>query len=390
MPVRFVRLLTCLLGLLIAEPHAGFAQERRSPSILEFLGIKPTKPKVQIKKPQPKVRSTTKKIAKKSSGRKRPAEIQSDGIRQPNAAGSTAANVVGEKLPEAKIVLTIGDFMADGVSEGLETAFEADEAIKIINRANGSSGFVRDDFYSWTEAVPSIVAEIKPSAILVMIGTNDRQQLRLNGNREAVMSPVWRTEYERRVNGFSSALKATGVPVVWVGMPPFKQASMSADMLAFNDIYRQAATSANGQFIDIWEAFLDENGAFSINGFDHIGQPARLRASDGINLTSAGKRKIAFFTEKPLRDILGGALPAQTVLPGGFDPFLLPGPKKPLAQPIAKIVRTQPISLFDPAFDGGGELLGSKMPVKSDAQDLPATKLYREGIAPLDVPSRMN
>ena len=30
------------------------------------------------------------------------------------------------------------------------------------------------------------------------------------------------------------------------------------------------------------------------------GQPVRLRSDDGINLSKAGKRKVAFYAEKPL------------------------------------------------------------------------------------------
>ena len=71
-------------------------------------------------------------------------------------------------------------------------------------------------------------------------------------------------------------------------------------MLAFNDIYRTAAESAGGEFVDIWDGFVDENGAFVDNGPDMNGQPVRLRGADGINLSKAGKRKIAFYAEKPL------------------------------------------------------------------------------------------
>ena len=41
------------------------------------------------------------------------------------------------------------------------------------------------------------------------------------------------------------------------------------------------------------------------NGPDINGQPARLRAADGINLARPGKRKVAFYAEKPLYKLLG-------------------------------------------------------------------------------------
>ena len=81
-----------------------------------------------------------------------------------------------------------------------------------------------------------------------MIGTNDRQQMMVNNVREAIQSPAWSAEYERRVSAFADAAKASGVPFVWVGVPPFKQQSMSAGILAFNDLYRKKPKAISGQF----------------------------------------------------------------------------------------------------------------------------------------------
>lgn len=93
-------------------------------------------------------------------------------------------------------------------------------------------------------------------------------------------------------------------------------------MLAFNEMYRATATTAGAEFIDIWDGFIDENGAFVSSGPDINGQPARLRANDGINFTAAGRRKLAFYAEsrlprsRPVRN--RGALPA---LPSCLTPI---------------------------------------------------------------------
>ena len=76
---------------------------------------------------------------------------------------------------------------------------------------------------------------------------------------------------------------------------------MTASMLAFNDIYRRNIESVGGSFVDIWDGFVDENGVFQQTGPDMNGLPARLRGSDGISFSKAGKRKAAFYAEKPLR-----------------------------------------------------------------------------------------
>ena len=259
---------------------------------------------------------------------------------------------VVEKDANARTVLVVGDFLAGGLAEGLDAAYAEIPTVRIVERSNGSSGFVREDYYDWNGEIDAILKEVKPAAVVVMIGANDRQQLSINGQSERPETEAWRKEYAARVQAFANKIKAARIPLVWTGVLPFKSQSMSADMLAFNDIYSKAAEAAGGSFVDIWEGFVDENGAFTSVGPDMNGQPVRLRGSDGINLTSAGKRKIAFYVEKPLAKILGTAVsPGKG--PDGEDA----APAVAVGEPV-DLRRTQPISLSGPDLDGGAELLG--------------------------------
>jgi uncharacterized protein len=398
--VKLPRVMVFVLAIAVfMAPFAGpsaYAQDSASPSILEFFGLKPAKPKLATKKQSQRISATKKaKLKKRAIGRKKiSAKAKTSQILQHSLQGLEASPVdaglpaIPDKLPDAKVILVVGDFMADGVSEGIAQAFEGDAGVTVTSRANGSSGFIRDDFYNWPVEIAGIVAETKPAVITVMIGTNDRQALRLNGNKAVVRSPEWTTDYERRVAAFADALKVTGVPVVWIGVPPFKQPTTSADMLALNDIYRKNAERVSGTFVDIWEGFLDEQGLFNINGSDYIGQPARLRASDGINLTFPGKRKAAFFAEKPLRLALGkiGAVGASA-----FNPFNLPGPKPAVSIKPVKITHVPPVSLFDPAFDGDTELLGSAISAQKTSEGVSSAQaLYVNGNAPKPMAGRVD
>ncbi len=79
-----------------------------------------------------------------------PAEIQKPKKKarsKPVARKAEPEVPVVEKAPDARTVLVIGDFMASGLAEGLETVFAENPAIRIADRAKGSSGLVRDDFY---------------------------------------------------------------------------------------------------------------------------------------------------------------------------------------------------------------------------------------------------
>ncbi|TPM33033.1 DUF459 domain-containing protein [Mesorhizobium sp. B2-3-5] len=290
-----------------------------------------------------------------------------------------------EKTPDARTVLVVGDFMAAGLAEGLDTAFADNPGVNIVARSNGSSGFVRDDFYNWPERIKSLIETEKPAVVVVMLGSNDRQQMKVGDVREQPRSENWTKEYERRTDSLGKAIAAAKVPFLWVGMPAFRLPKMTSDMLAFNDIYHKAAESNGGEFVDVWDGFVDENGAFVTSGPDMNGQPVRLRADDGINVSKAGKRKLAFYTEKPLMKILGLAAPGG-VTPAAVSagaPVEAPGPA---AAPIV-IDRTAPMLLSDPAFDGGTELLGAAPPPKADPA-LPGERLMIEGKAPEASPGR--
>ena len=237
--------------------------------------------------------------------------------------------------------------------------------VRVRGVARGSSGCVRDDHYDWPGSIGAIIDEQKPAVVVMMIGANDRQEMRTATGREPKRSEAWGKEYEQRVGAFARQVRDRGIPLVWVGMVPFKSTSMSADMIALNDIFQTSAEDVGGVFVDVWDGFVDESGAFVSTGPDINGQPVRLRQGEnGINLTAAGKRKVAFYAEKPLQKILG-ITEQGTAAPGIPMPDATPKPAGP-------IDRTPPISLSDPELDGGSELLGATVVPASETEAPPA------------------
>ncbi len=290
---------------------------------------------------------------------------------------------VVEKLPDARVVLVIGDFLGAGIAEGLTTVFAENAKIRVVDKTSGSSGFVRDDYYNWPEQAKVLIEQEKPAVVVVMMGSNDRQQMRVGDNREPPMSPAWIKEYTARTETMAKALSETKVPFIWVGMPAFKSAKATTDMLAFNDIYRAATENAKSEFVDVWDGFVDESGVFVTSGPDVSGQPVRLRSDDGINVTKAGKRKLAFYAEKPLNKILGITPQGTEVAVPASLPQATPGE---LSVP-GNIDRTVPVSLSDPELDGGTELMGGNVAAKGDP-NTPGEKLTVQGIAPVAPPGR--
>ena len=260
-----------------------------------------------------------------------------------------------QKLGDARTILIFGDFLASGLGDGLTAAFETSPGVVVEARGNVSSGLVRDDYYDWPEQLPKMIDELKPAMVVVMIGANDRQQMVTDTAKEKFRTDGWFTEYRRRVLSFGKEVTGRKIPLLWVGLPAFESDSMTADAVQMNQLYRNQVESIGGEFVDIWDGFVDENGNFIVTGSDVNGQQVRLRTSDGINLTQAGRRKLAFYVEKPARRLLGTQASPDLVR---LDSSNLPG----LGLPDNPVEHTVPISLSDPNLDGGAELLGARPP----------------------------
>jgi len=287
---------------------------------------------------------------------------------------------VVEKLENARKILVVGDFLANGTADGLTAAFTQAPGVVVVDRSNGSSGLVRDDYYNWPEQARSIFEEVQPSIVVVQLGSNDRQQLVVDGNREPVRSINWVAEYERRTQLLINALGGGKTPLLWVGLPAFKSPSMTTDMVALNGVIRKQVEKAGGEFIDIWDGFVDEEGKFIYTGSDINGQQVRLRGSDGINVTKAGRRKIAFYAEKSIRRLLGDAANEGVLaLDSANFPeiFMPPAP----GENAAAVTRTMPVAMTDPALDGGSALLG-EMPATAGLVRSPRDQLVLDGVLP--------
>jgi hypothetical protein len=399
--LRTVLLLLMASAVAITAPAVADAQERKPRTLFDMLFKRSPEPPPQRAK-KPRV-STKRKVKAVSTERKARAPRRVNGAtaaaptertrtRRPlQPALSLAAPdprdlIIPDKIADAQVVLVVGDFVGGGLAEGMTEAFALLPGVRVVSRTNGSSGFVREDYYNWTSEIGAIIDAEKPKAVVMMIGSNDRQKMLVDGVREDIRSAKWDSEYSRRAGAFAAAVRQKNIPLYWVGMPPFRSRSMAADMLALNALYRGAAETAGGTFVDIWDGFVDAEGNFVTRGPDINGQEAQLRAGDGINLTRSGKRKVAFYVERELKKILGGALdPNIGTLTKENLPVLSLNP----LSPVSAGQRMAPLALDDPALDGGEELLGASVaPSEYGLVRLPVQTMAIDGIAPQSKPGR--
>jgi hypothetical protein len=209
--------------------------------------------------------------------------------------------VILPKDKAAKKILVLGDFVADGIGWGLDQTFADEPKLAIIDDANTNVGLARPDYYDLNAELPKILNDQKPDIVVVALGANDRQEMRIGGARVATHSEVWETTYVQRIKAITSTLKVYGRPFFWVSAPPMRLAAAGRDMAYLNEFYKPPVAEASGYFVDIWDGFTSDEGNYISSGADVNGQLRALRTSDGINFTRAGRLKLAFYVEREIR-----------------------------------------------------------------------------------------
>lgn len=229
---------------------------------------------------------------------------------QPRRAAPTAAlpppKPQVEKAENATRLAVFGDSMAVDLAKALERFYAEDPNLLVIDQGVGSSGFVRDDYFNWNKTIGEQIAADSFDLAIVIIGVNDRQEIRVNGQSYNSLTPQWTSAYQARLNDFLGQLRAARKPVIWVGLPPMSKTEYSAAMSQISALYKMAAFSGGAEYLDIYERFLGEDGKYSSQGPDVNGQNARMRKDDGIHFSTAGADKLAFYISQSIRTFYRG------------------------------------------------------------------------------------
>src|SRR5580692_4884340 len=276
------------------------------------------------------------------------------------------------ETPPTTTVMVIGDTMADWLAYGLEEVLSDTPDVGVVRNIRPTSGLMRydakNDSLEWSGVVKDALVNEKPSAIVVMLGLNDRLPFRdkvppktspqaaqaaqpqaqaQNPDKtapppadaakpEGEQPPIaasepprqgppgsydfhtdkWAELYSKRVDDMIAALKSKGVPVLWVGLPAVYGNKSTSDMSYFDEIFRARAERAGIVYVDIWDGFVDESGRYVTQGPDFEGQIRRLRTGDGVHFTKYGAVKMAQYVAQDLRRAMANrvvpvALPAQ-------------------------------------------------------------------------------
>jgi len=317
------------------------------------------------------------------------------------------------KVDVSSHIVVMGDSLANLLANGLDDALNNRPDVEVVHKAKPDSGLVRSDFYDWPKAVSDLLASDQKISIgVVLLGLNDRQPIREGETVHDPLSPRWLELYRDRIDAIANAFAGKRVPLIWVGAPPMQNARLSADLVTFNDLYRQRVEKAGGQYVDLWGGFVDAENRYTATGPDVSGQPVRLRLGDGIHFTTAGARKAAHFVDLVIRRMIEAApqnsviaLPVSPETGAPSAPELQPGGVERLIDQMVAGVPTiglpaalQARPLAGPIQPLTGQAAPSEQPLLASITEargrgdaaLQLERVFGQGIAPDPVSGRLD
>jgi hypothetical protein len=193
---------------------------------------------------------------------------------------------------ESYQVFVLGDSLAAGLWSGLTRVADGEARLSVDGRYKEESGLARPEYYDWNEALPKILERNRIDIAVVMIGTNDSQEIRDGDVRHVFGTPEWNRLYAAQVDRLIKSLKDAGAAVYWVELPPMASAQYESDIRAISAIQAERAKAAGIKLIGIRGAFATESGGYTDKGFDSDGEFVRLRSRDGVHFLKVGNSKL--------------------------------------------------------------------------------------------------
>ena len=193
------------------------------------------------------------------------------------------AKPAAAKSPTATRLVVFGDTMAVDLAAALDRFYTDDPNIVVINQGVASSGFARPDFFDWDKTAVDQVTKNTFDIAIMIVGTNDRQSIKQDGNSYKSLTPEWEDAYKSRVAAFVSAVHGANKPLIWVGLPPMAKDDVSTAMGQISSDQRLAVFAGGADFLDIYDKFVDDSGNYTATGPDLNGNqikhaPRRRRA----------------------------------------------------------------------------------------------------------------
>jgi len=200
-------------------------------------------------------------------------------------------------------ILVVGDSLGNNLAYGMQRQLEANPAIDLVIRSKASTGLSNSWFYNWPKEIKPFIADSDPDLVIVMLGTNDHQNMKIDGSVAEFGSKKWNTKYEEEATKLITQSIDSGAYVMWVGLPIMQSSYFASYMSVLNERSSKAVSeNAGANFVPTWDLMADNRGKYrdwaKVNGRNQ-----KIRGSDGIHFTWVGQNALATYVIAEMQDI---------------------------------------------------------------------------------------
>ena len=191
-----------------------------------------------------------------------------------------------------------GDSLASGFGGLLKSILDR-QGVTTFLATHGSSGLSQPGFFDWPNHLNVWVPQEDADVVVIGLGANDGQDVKVDGVSYSPQDPEWSVEYERRVTELVTLVTSQGRSLVWVGTPDGKGKAFRANLAILRTATKNAidavrASGADAVYLDVWDLFLGLDGNYSQFVIDPSdGERKKSRDGDGFHLSLVGNKILA-------------------------------------------------------------------------------------------------
>jgi hypothetical protein len=200
-------------------------------------------------------------------------------------------------------ILIVGDSLGNNLAYGMQRQLAATEGIELVIRSKSSTGLSNSWFYNWPKKIKPFIEQSDPDLVIVMLGTNDHQNMNIDGSVAEFDSKKWNAKYESEATKLIKQSIDSGAYVLWVGLQIMQSTYFASYMAVLNERSSNAVSQNSGaNFLATWDLMADNRGKYrewaKVNGKNQ-----KIRGTDGIHFTWVGQNVLATYVIAEMQEI---------------------------------------------------------------------------------------
>jgi len=223
-------------------------------------------------------------------------ENEPPAIQRAEDPAAEVASQSEEENPSAPMtVLLLGDSMIAGsLGSAIASSLSREPKPRVVRAVQTATGLSRPDVFDWMKVVPPLLEREKPQLIVCSFGANDATNIR-DGDRLLEFGHAgWRTAYSERVAAMMRLLAAQNGRILWLALPPMREAWFSERARYLNRIFAQTAKQfSQVEYFDLEMLVSAPNGDYATFVRNADGRFVRVRMEDGVHYSPSGAKAVA-------------------------------------------------------------------------------------------------